>query len=264
MPITKPYPLTIRQFSDGEYSEGGRWQYIRHIDYSHKPSNYIRSYLLIQDDLIDLFKYVEPSDDSLKTYSFRIQELFIRTCIEIEANFKAIFSMNTYTPKGRLSIEDYYLINTSHYLSSYMVKLPYWSGDQITAMRQPFRAWGEPKNVCKPWNLPWYQDYNAVKHDRANSLHLANLENLIDAYCGLVAVITSQYLFEGFSPAPEYLALNSGWNDGFESAIGDYFRVRIPQHVPEDERYNFNWDELGKSEAPFQKFDYDAVKEMNK
>ena len=72
MPVSKPYPLTVRQFTDGEYSKDGRWLYVKHYKYSKKPSNYIRSYLLLQEDIINLFKYIEPSDEALTTYSFRI------------------------------------------------------------------------------------------------------------------------------------------------------------------------------------------------
>ncbi len=265
MSVGKPYPLTVRQFADGEYSEGGRWQYIRHHKFSHMPSNYIRSYLLIHEDIINLFKYIEPSDEALKAFSFRIQELLVRTCIEIEANFKAIFSLNSYDRFSQgesLSIKDYYLINTSHYLSWYDVKLPYWSGNSMIASRQPFKCWSEPTDPKKPWRLSWYQSYNSIKHDRANSLHLANFENLIDAFCGLTALITSQYLFEDFSQSPEVLQVNSGYNDGYDAAIGGYFRVAVPRSIPAENRYDFDWRELSTNPDPFQKFDYNVIKRL--
>jgi len=259
----KPYFLTVRQFTDGHYTLSGRARYIKHPSYSKRPSNYIRSYLLLQKDLQDLFNYIEPSDTSLKTYSFRIHELLTRTCIELEANFKAIFALNKYTRARRrganLNIEDYCKINQSHYLSEYHVKAPYWSENVMTAVRQPFKDWGTPPDPTKPWILSWYQDYNSTKHDRANSLHLANFENLLDAFCGLVALIASQYLFEDFSPGPELLAASSGWNDGFEPSIGDYFRIVIPRHVPAAERYDFDWETLSRDPSPIQQFDYDAI-----
>ncbi len=262
MSQTKPYFLTVRQFADDEYAEGGRAQYIKHPAYSHRPSSYIRSYLLLQKDLLDFFNYIEPADTNLPAYSFRIHELFMRTCIELEANFKAIFALNKYTPaqKGSsLNIKDYFKINSSHFLSDYLVKAPYWSENLMTAIREPFKAWGSPTVPSQPWVLSWYQDYNTTKHSRADSLHLANFENLLDAFCGLVAVITSQYLFEDFSPAPELLALNSGWNDGFDSTIGDYFRVVVPRHLPKSERYDFDWQVLQQDKSPFQQFDYDVI-----
>ena len=46
MPICKPYHNTVRQFVDGEYSEGGRSRYIRHPSYAkgHPQITFVRSY----------------------------------------------------------------------------------------------------------------------------------------------------------------------------------------------------------------------------
>lgn len=259
--VSNPYFLTVRQFKDGEYSEGGRWQYVKHGLYSTRPSNYVRSFLLLQKDLLELFNYVEPSDVNMRTYSFRIQELLIRTCIEIEANFKAILSMNQYSKKSNLSIKDYFLIEQSHYLSQYEAKLPYWTGNLMNASRSPFSAWSAPVNPEAPWSLSWYDAYNKTKHDRANSLHIATFENLIDAFSALVILLSSQYIFEDFGPAPDLLQINSGWNDGYDAAIGDYFRILFPRHTPEEGRYDFNWETLSSStNTPFAKYDYDTAK----
>lgn len=258
----KPFFLTVRQFADDEYSEGGRARYVSHREYSIKPSNYIRAFLLLQKDLLELFNYIEPADKSLETYSFRIHELLVRTCIEIEANFRAIFTVNKYGPfrnGANLSMEDFYKINRSHFLSSYKVEVPYWSGDPETAVRRPFKSWADQKDSAKPWVLSWYQDYNLAKHDRVNALPLANFKNLLDAFSALVILITAQYLFDDFSPAPGALLLESESGDDFECAIGDYFRIRLPHDVPMEERYEFDWQVLSLESSPFAQFDYDAI-----
>ena len=46
----------------------------------------------------DLFEYIEPADINLNVYSYKIQQLLARTCMEIEANFKAIFKENKFCP----------------------------------------------------------------------------------------------------------------------------------------------------------------------
>jgi len=260
MAVNKPYYLTVRQYKDGQYADSGKAYYIKRPDYSTKPANYIRAFFLLQKDLLELFNYIEPSDTALKVYSFRIQELFIRTCIEIEANFKAIFAMHTYSKKAKdLTIKDYYLIDKTHYLSRYSAKLPYWSENLMTANRTPFKSWGAPRQQDTPWALKWYQDYNATKHDRSNSLHLASFENLIDAFAALVIVISSQYMSEDFSPAPGALLVDSGWNDGYDAAIGDYFRIAYPRNIPEDARYDFDWQEISSDPEAFQKFNYNKL-----
>lgn len=255
----KPYFLTARQFMDGEYMEGGRYLYIKHPDYSNKPTNYVRAFMLIQKDVLELFNYIEPSRTNLKTYSFRIHELFMRTCIELEANFKNILFSNKYSTKKNLNIEDYYKINSSHFLSSYIVKPPYWSGDLRGEVRHPFRQWANPKDPKTPWSLQWYTDYNSVKHDRVNSLHLANFENLLDAFGALVILLTSQYLFEDFSKGNDYLIANTEPGDSYDLAIGGQFRVRVPGNLPKQHRYEFNWQDLSNSNSPFVKYDYDSL-----
>lgn len=260
MSVKKPYYLTVRQFKDGNYAEGGRARYIRRPDYSNKPSNYIRAFLLLQKDLLELFNYIEPSDNALSMYSFRTQELLVRTCIEIEANFKAIFALNKYSKNPRyLNIKDYYLINSSHYLSEYSVKLPYWTGHLTTAIRAPFASWAKHVDPRNQWVLGWYQAYNTTKHDRSNALPEATFENLIDAFSALVIIISAQYMTEEFSPALDVLQLESGINDGFDTATGDYFKIHYPLNVPESERYDFDWQSLSKVNDAFQQFDYDNI-----
>ena len=78
--------------------------YILDPDYAKSPEHYVRSFLLIQEDILRLFQFIEPSDINLQTYSFRIHELYMRICIEIEANFKAIFDENKYSKPELIGI----------------------------------------------------------------------------------------------------------------------------------------------------------------
>ena len=50
MSVTKPYKRNARIFTDGKFSEGGRWRYIIHEKYAQSPEHYIRAFLLIQKD----------------------------------------------------------------------------------------------------------------------------------------------------------------------------------------------------------------------
>ncbi len=123
-----PFKRNCRCNMDGCFSGEG---YITHPEFADSPIDYIRAFMLIQKDLINLFDYIEPSDTNEVTYSFRIHELLIRTCIEIEANFRAILIENGYQKKSAdLNMGDYKKLNTSHRLSSYSVLIPYWSGNK--------------------------------------------------------------------------------------------------------------------------------------
>jgi len=120
--------------ANGSYKNNGHWLYLLHPKFASNPQHYIRAFLIIQEDLIKLFEYVEPSDKNLNTISLRIHELLTRVWIEVEANFTAILRENIYSKeieKWNLK-EDYSLIEYTHRLSSYKVKFPVWRGEKHT------------------------------------------------------------------------------------------------------------------------------------
>jgi hypothetical protein len=88
MAVTKPYKRTCRPFLDGKYPDG-RSSYISDPKFATAPQQHIRAFEVIQKDLLELFDYVEPADKNEGCYSFRIHELHMRTCIELESNSKA-------------------------------------------------------------------------------------------------------------------------------------------------------------------------------
>lgn len=248
MGIAKPYRRTCRQLSDGTYGDGGHWQYLLHAKYAKEPAHYIRAYLLLQKDLLSLFDYVEPSDRNKDCYSYRIHEILLRACVEVEANCKAILLENAYTkPKGDLNMDDYKKIEISHQLSGFSVKVPTWNGSG--EIRRPFAPWATGQA------LPWYQAYNATKHDRHSAFQLATFERMLDAVSGCLVLLSSQFWTHEYSPADWGLSVG-GRNDGMDSAIGQYFRVAFPGW-PTADRYEFDWHALEKSDPdPFQLFQY--------
>ena len=250
MPINRPFRRTCRQFVDGSYTEGGRWEYMVHPKFAQAPGHYIRAFLLLLKDLQELFDYIEPADGNLPCYSYRIHALLLRACVEVEANCKAILKENGYTKAGDMNMGDYKKINITHRLSSYQMKVPYWSGTRDT--RSPFLAWatGGP--------LPWYEAYNTTKHDRHVEFEEATFEHLLDACCGVLVILSAQFETNDFSPGNTILALE-GPNDGMVSGIGGYFRVRFPNDWPQDLCYEFDWQKLKCESDPFQTIDYSKI-----
>ncbi len=247
MGITRPYRRTCRQFTDGSYSISGKWMYVLHRKYAKAPEQYIRAFLLLQKDLQLLFDYIEPSDINLDCYSYRTHELLLRACVEVEANCKAILFENGYSKDGDMCMSDYKKINPTHHLSSYEVKVPNWHGENN--VRRPFAAWQQRAS------LPWYKAYNSTKHNRHDCFQMATFENMIDAICGVLVLLSAQFYTHDFSPSDWSLS-GGGQNDGMESAIGGYFRVKFPLDWTDDERYDFNWQELKSDEDPFFQFDF--------
>lgn len=253
MSLKKPYHRNFRGMKQGPNAGYSQWAYIIDKAYAKEPTHYIRPFLIIQRDLERLFDYIEPSDQCLQAYSYRIHELLMRTCIEIEANFKAILFENKFTaPKGKhLNMDVYRKINVTHHLSSYKVLLPIWNGGQKEFA--PFEPWvhGKP--------LPWYQAYNASKHDRHEEFKKANMENLLGAVTGLLVVLTSQFSGQEFSSGGIALEVEGyNYHDG-EPSIGSLFRMKYPTDWRDDEMYDFDWSTLSKETDRFEKIDYDQI-----
>ena len=171
----------------------------------------------------------------------------MRACIEVEAHCKAILAENGYVNPDKApewwSMADYRKINPTHHLSSYEVRMPLWHGVKHT--RKPFGAWSAQGT------LSWYSAYNAAKHDRHNEFPKSNLEALVSAASGLVAVLSAQFIRFDFQPS----VIGTGYgapDGGFETAIGNYFHVKFPTDWSANERYSFDWEVLKEDPHPFQ------------
>ena len=49
MALQKPLKRTVRQLTNGTYSNDGHWQYLLHPKFAVDPQHYIRAFLLIQE-----------------------------------------------------------------------------------------------------------------------------------------------------------------------------------------------------------------------
>ena len=260
MVIKKPFHRIFRPvnpvLTNAGYSSGA---YISHKEYCQSGHSYVRAFLLIMKDLQNLFEYIEPSQESMDTYSYKIHSLFMRICIEIEANFKAILNENIYTPKVNrfgqqvFNISVYKLVNYSHHLSSYKVGLSQWAGKELLTF-EPFKNWN-----IQNGKVEWYQAYNKSKHDRQDNFRLANMRNLLNAAAGLLVLISSQFRREDFSPSYSRLISGGSFELGMEPSLGELFLIKFPNDWTEEEIYDFDWSELKDENEKFQKFNYDEL-----
>lgn len=254
MPIDKPYHRNYRGFVEGQNSGYNSRIYIIDKEYSKTPEHYLRAFFILQNDLKKLFEYIEPDDCNNETYSYRIHELFMRICIEVEANFKAILKENIFSKDEKdWNIDDYKKINTTHHLSSYKVTLPIWN--QWNWIFQPFSEWINGNNPSR------YRAYNKSKHDRQWNFKQANFNNLIQAMSGLLVILSSQFRTEDFSPAQVTLGINTDnyYEWMWTPAIGNFFRIEFPNDWKDEEKYKFDRSELKQENIRFQKINYDNI-----
>jgi hypothetical protein len=261
MSLAKPFHRNFRAIKPGPQAGYSGWAYIIDRDYAKNAEHYVRPFILIQNDLQSIFEYLEPSDECRTAYSYRIHALLMRTCIEVEANFKAILEENTFTPPLRrsLNMTDYRKVDATHHLSSYEVMLPIWNG--APPILKPFEPWRSARGLQNPGGvtLSWYQAYNASKHDRQDEFKKANLENLLMAVAGLTVLISSQFLTEDFSAGSRGLRLCGDGYHPMEPSIGSLFRIKYPDDWVDAEHYDFDWTVLKNQTNRFEKIDYDAV-----
>lgn len=253
MSHTKPFHRNYRPFKSG-----GNMDYIVEPEYACNGSYYVRALLLIQKDLESLFEYLEPSDECKTAYSYRIHSLLMRTCIEVEANFRAILNENICSSTDNLTMPTYKKVEITHHLSSYKIELPIWNG--VKRIFRPFEVWQSlrtsPPNY-ENTRLPWYEAYNASKHNRQEAFKDANFEMLINAVAGLLILVSSQFRDEDFSAKAGKLLLSH--NNPMKASTGGLFTIEYPSEDDwtDDEKYDFDWT---KSETNgFVQYDYNQI-----
>lgn len=252
MALSKPYRRMIRPFTDGEYLPGGDDEpYVLSDLYAPDRSALIRAYSVIERDLVRLFDYVEPCDDNLNTYSYRAYELLLRAATEFETNCKAILTSNGYSSSDKLCIKDYHKINAASKLSDYKIILNQWlPGERIF---EPFRDWAK---CPKCHTLRWYQSYNMVKHDRGKEFSKANLCNVVMSVTGVLVILFSQ--FHVFALNPHQRVESHIVENGSIYVESSLFRVVPPSASAwsPDEQYEFDWNAIKTSGAPFDTFKF--------
>lgn len=170
---------------------------------------------MIQKDLAHILEYVEADDRNGSFFGYRVHGLLMRTCVEVEANFKAILKANMFTSTRRWTMRDYSRVEHSHRLSDYQQLLHTWRGSM--GEFSPFGAWKDKDP------LAWYDAYNAAKHDRHESLIAADLQMLVQAIGGLVVLLTAQFDTEDYSGHPDVLGLGGPSVNKWEAALGAFF-----------------------------------------
>ena len=249
MSLPRPYRRTCRQFVDGTYGDLGKRMYIQHPKFAKDPEHYVRAFVLIQRDLLEIFEYIEPAERNLPCYSFRTHALHMRARIEIEANCTAILKENGYGRGGNWNMkDDYQKIQSSHRLSEYEVKFPVWTG--VGDTRRPFSP-GAPEIRSRGTKPTIRPSMTVTTNSRWPTSRI-----LLEAIAGLVVVLSAQFDTHDFSPAAPGLALSGygGPPAGYDNAIGGYFLVKFPDNWPTVDRYDFDWDRIKSDADPFANF----------
>jgi hypothetical protein len=138
--------------------------------------------------LKSIFNNVYPTSANNKSYGYEIRNLLILASTEVDAQFKGILIANGIQPKGKYySMLDYGKLKKIMRLDKYYVRFPHFPELKSVS---PFRSWNT--NPGKK-GISWYNDHNAVKHNREEDFKKATLINCIQSVSAVTILLIAQY-----------------------------------------------------------------------
>lgn len=186
-------------------------------------------YKNLEKEFLQLADYIHFSDDQTKVYSMYIGDLIIRCSIEIEAISKELYFNLGGNP---VPVDDdgnkrdlYFDTDCLDLLENQWIL----SKKQLIVSASTFYFTDDTNRILVPLHKAnkrgtsgskWKQAYQAVKHDRKNSLKMASIENLLHAM-GALFILNLYYKNETFSIGRVYRS-----NNEFDNRVGsDVFSV---------------------------------------
>ena len=161
-----------------------------------KYLDFINQFEILEADLESIFKTVAPDKNNLEVFGHSIRNLLILACTEVDCLLKDIFININGAKEGLYSTKDYVSLLPLLRLNEYEVSFCHYPS---LGTFNPFLNWDKAKPTK---SVPWYDAYNAVKHDREQAFNQATLKNCI---CAVVAV--------GIILAAIYGYRNDIWNE---------------------------------------------------
>ena len=154
----------------------------------NKPNLYWSVYKNLEKEFLSLADYIHVSDDQLGVYSMHIANLIIRCAVEIESLSKELY----YSIGGDLSPVDEFGNRRDLFFDTDCIELleQQWhickkeisvSALNLYLTEEKNRILVPLYNANKRGKCKWKQAYQALKHNRRESLKKASIENLLHA-----------------------------------------------------------------------------------
>ncbi len=160
-----------------------------YIRYSKANTDFFEKDFLVINEIFEqlklIFSFIEPIDDHLNIYSLKIRDLIIKASSEVETHWKELMRLNGYSKK-KLNTSDYCKLKE---FINFDIQL-YLESYPTNKIFKPFDNWncGFPSQ-----SLEWYNVYNNVKHDRANTLNQATLYQAVNAVGAVYTLAAMRY-----------------------------------------------------------------------
>ena len=147
---------------------------IQHQEVS-KHWNY---FLMLEDDLASVARYVEFHQDNYKTYSLELSRLLVTACGEVDGILKQVCKLVAPKRSGAWNIDSYREVFSKEFADfpKSRVAIPRY-GLELT----PWENWG----TQQPTSPLWWVGHNGIKHSRHTEFQNGNLKNVLNAMAGL-------------------------------------------------------------------------------
>lgn len=244
MGLSSPYYRIYRKNLFGKNTDD---QYCLDKRYADDRFVLCNAFRIIEEDLREIFEFIEPTEKNGNIYSHRLFELLMKCATEVENNCKNILVANGYRKANDLNIKDYFKVEKATNLSKYKIRLNIWSPKP--RIFQPFKAW------MNTYALTWYQHYNNVKHSRSTCFQEANLVNVLNAATAVMGLLFAQFHNFAFNPYHDNNSYNID-SAGFLSTDDSLMSIKPYENWSKKKSYNFDWNTVKMTSAPFQKFPF--------
>ncbi len=147
------------------------------VTITKNKANYLNYFLLLERDLENIFKYIEPEESNMDTFSLENARLFLSICSEVDILFKKVLS--------DASLKD---------INQYRNKIRKKYGEKFWNQKVEIEKYAI--SADSPWinfkdnkSPDWWKSYNNIKHDRLAKFDQATLKNIINAISGLFILV---------------------------------------------------------------------------
>lgn len=148
----------------------------------------------LEDDLIEMNRYVEICEDNFDTYSTQFTRLLLAAASEVDVVAKTLCGQ--IDPKSKHpNIDDCRKVIAAIFPAIPCIQM----GIEWNPLRiKPWASWKGPT----PSSPDWWRAYNAVKHERNATFKSGNLRNALEAIAGLYCLVRHLQEDKG-RPRPE-------------------------------------------------------------
>lgn len=175
----------------GEFIAGQpQWQRNVSVDYCglrRALSSGVLAAKLLYSELEDACTVAEPEAAQMNVYGHKLRHLLISACTEVESAWRSVYIANSSDPAARLTTRDYVKLADPMKLREWKV---FFNRVSPAMELTPFEAWDANRPTE---SLPWYDAYNATKHNREEHLDRAQLGHVVNALAGLHVMLLAQF-----------------------------------------------------------------------